>query len=264
MQLVFDILSWGAWSVDFQHKESWQHWHKNPASSSDNKASPALAHVPAMQRRRFSRLTKMMLTAAYDCQPAKDCRSIFASRHGELTRTLGLLQDIVSKEALSPLAFSQSVHNTASGIYGIVSGNTAASTSIAAGEETLSQALIETYAQLVENSEPVLLVFGDDPVPPVYNQFTQEFELPLALGLYLAPANNNKQPAIAQLTLTKLSHLQNHPTTKTESERETELDSALEPAISFAELINAIACHKTLSGQLCHWHWQLTEPSSKQ
>ena len=141
MQLVFDILSWGAWSVDFQHKESWQHWHKNPASSSDNKASPALAHVPAMQRRRFSRLTKMMLTAAYDCQPAKDCRSIFASRHGELTRTLGLLQDIVSKEALSPLAFSQSVHNTASGIYGIVSGNTAASTSIAAGEETLSKPL---------------------------------------------------------------------------------------------------------------------------
>ncbi|WP_153912383.1 beta-ketoacyl synthase chain length factor [Shewanella sp. TC10] len=244
MQLVFDILSWGAWSVDFQDKESWLNWDNSVTASSDNKASPALAHVPAMQRRRFSRLTKMMLTAAHDCQPASSCRSVFASRHGELTRTLGLLQDIVSKEALSPLAFSQSVHNTASGIYGMVSGNTAASTSIAAGEETLSQAVIETYAQLVDNPEPVLLVFGDDPVPPVYNQYTQEFELPLALGLYLAPENNGHQSAIAQLTLTSCSDAM--ATTKA--------------ALSFAELINAIACQKSLSGQLCHWHWQLTQP----
>ncbi|GIU51856.1 MULTISPECIES: beta-ketoacyl synthase chain length factor [Shewanella] len=244
MQLVFDILSWGAWSVDFQDKESWRQWDPSATSSSDNKTSPALAHVPAMQRRRFSRLTKMMLTAAHDCQPANDCRSVFASRHGELTRTLGLLKDIVAKEALSPLAFSQSVHNTASGIYGIVSGNTAPSTSIAAGEETLSQAFIEAYAQLAENPAPVLLVFGDDPVPPVYNQYTQEFELPLALGLYLAPANNDNQPAIAQLTLSQ-----------------TASDNATSKALSFAELINAITCQKALSGHLCHWHWQLSMPS---
>ncbi|MDO6612960.1 beta-ketoacyl synthase chain length factor [Shewanella sp. 1_MG-2023] len=246
MQLVFDILSWGAWSVDFQDKESWTHWDKSTAPSLDKKDSPALAHVPAMQRRRFSRLTKMMLSAAHDCQPAQDCRSVFSSRHGELTRTLGLLEDIVAKEALSPLAFSQSVHNTASGIYGIVTGNTAPSTSIAAGEETLSQAVIETYAQLAENPAPVLLVFGDDPVPAVYNQYTQENELPLAMGLYLAPANNGQQPAIAQLTLSP-------------SNEQAMADNVSgQKTLSFAEFINGIACQKSLSGHISQWHWQLT------
>ncbi|ARD20681.1 beta-ketoacyl synthase chain length factor [Shewanella japonica] len=241
MQLVFDILSWGAWSLDFQDKESWRQWDNAVTPTTENKTSPALAHVPAMQRRRFSRLTKMMLTAAHDCQPAKHCRSVFASRHGELTRTLGLLQDIVDKEALSPLAFSQSVHNTASGIYGIVSGNTAASTSVAAGEESLSQAMIEAFAQLAENPEPVLLVFGDDPVPPIYNQYTQEYELPLAMGLYLAPANSteHQHTVLGQLTLSNGNTNESQP-------------------ISYAQFIHAIASQTSLTGQLAHWQWQLT------
>ncbi|WP_144212127.1 beta-ketoacyl synthase chain length factor [Shewanella donghaensis] len=245
MQLVFDILSWGAWSVDFQNKESWSEWDKRASDSNltpnASSISPPLLQVPAMKRRRFSRLTKMMLTAAYDCNPAENCRSVFASRHGELTRTLGLLKDVVIKESLSPLAFSQSVHNTASGIYGIVTGNTAPSTSIAAGEETLSLAMVEVYAQLAENPEPVLMVFGDDPVPPIYNQFTLEFELPLAMGLYLAPANSGHSQTLAQLTLTNSDNN----------------EAASPQPISFAELIHAIASDKAKSGQLCQWQWQL-------
>ncbi|MDO6618480.1 beta-ketoacyl synthase chain length factor [Pseudomonadota bacterium] len=258
MQLVFDILSWGAWSQDFQDKESWSDEDKcaaespplpelaiNTANLKTSTISPALPQVPAMQRRRFSRLTKMMLTAAYQCAPADNCRSVFASRHGELTRTLGLLQDIVIKEPLSPLAFSQSVHNTASGIYGIVTGNTAASTSIAAGEETLAQAMVEVFAQLAENPEPILMVFADDPVPPIYNQYTHEAELPLAMGLYLAPAQSSANK-VAQLTLTSNQRLD--PSADT---------------ISSIQLIKAIASGQGLSGQQCQYHWHLTSQSSQ-
>lgn len=244
MQLTFSILSWGAWTPQYPHSDSWQSWHEDSAAPSlettpsdttlSESSAPALKQVPAMQRRRFSRLTKMMLEVGFQCNMAPNCRSIFASRHGELPRTIGLLEDIIAKQALSPLGFSQSVHNTASGIFGIVAANTAPSTSVAAGTETLSQAMVEAFAQLYQSPEPLLLVFGDDPVPPVYDEFTQEFELPLALGLQLAPFD---APASAKLTLSRISE-------------------AATP-LSYGAFIHALATAQNISGCLSHWHWSL-------
>ena len=189
--------------------------------------SPPLAHIPAMQRRRFSRLTKMMLTAAYQCQPDNNCRSIFSSRHGELTRTLGLLKDITQQQALSPMAFSQSVHNTASGIFGIVNNNTASSTSIAAGEQTLTQALIEAYAQLAQSPQPVLVVFGNSSAPQAKNQL----------------ADTTLQHDSAQrMTLSVSDHPPEHHSQNN---------------ICMSELIHHIASAKHIQGKLCHWYWSL-------
>lgn len=246
MQLTFSILSWGAWTPQYPHSDSWQNWCENSAASSldttpsnttlSESSAPALKQVPAMQRRRFSRLTKMMLEASFQCNLAPNCRSIFASRHGELPRTIGLLEEIIAKQALSPLGFSQSVHNTASGIFGIVTANTAPSTSIAAGTETLSQAMVEAFVQLAQSPEPLLLVFGDDPVPPVYDEFTQEFELPLALGLQLAPFD---APASAKLTVSRIV-------------APTELTP-----LTYGAFIHALATAQNISGCLSQWHWSL-------
>ncbi|MFP8844759.1 beta-ketoacyl synthase chain length factor [Shewanella baltica] len=241
MQLTFSILSWGAWAPQYQHPQSWQTWCKNSAelnldTPKSDTIAPALKHVPAMQRRRFSRLTKMMLEVSFQCDMPPNCRSIFASRHGELQRTIGLLEDIIAKQPLSPLGFSQSVHNTASGIFGIVAANTAPSTSVAAGTETLSQAMVEAFAQLHQSPEPLLLVFGDDPVPPVYDEFTQEFELPLALGLQLAPFD---APASVKLTVSRISE-----------------SSALNP-LTYGALLHSLATAQNISGCLSQWHWKL-------
>ncbi|MDT3273678.1 beta-ketoacyl synthase chain length factor [Shewanella sp. SP2S2-4] len=241
MQLTFSILSWGAWSPQYQHPQSWQTWCKNSAelnlgTSQSDSTAPALKHLPAMQRRRFSRLTKMMLEVSFQCDMPTNCRSIFASRHGELQRTIGLLEDIIAKQPLSPLGFSQSVHNTASGIFGIVAANTAPSTSVAAGTETLSQAMVEAFAQLHQSPEPLLLVFGDDPVPPVYDEFTQEFELPLALGLQLAPFD---APASVKLTVSRICE-----------------STALNP-LTYGAFIHALATTQNISGCLSQCHWKL-------
>lgn len=242
MQLTFSILSWGAWAPQYQHHQSWQTWCESSAElnldtpSQSDTTAPALKHIPAMQRRRFSRLTKMMLEVSFQCEMPANCRSIFASRHGELQRTIGLLEDIIAKQPLSPLGFSQSVHNTASGIFGILAANTAPSTSVAAGTETLSQAMVEAFAQLHQSPEPLLLVFGDDPVPPVYDEFTQEFELPLALGLQLAPFDT---PASAKLTVSRISKA-----------------TALNP-LTYGAFIHALATAQNISGSLSQWHWRL-------
>ena len=251
MHLEFNLLSWGAWSPDFQTAESWQQWLYPNDNASPKPDVPALKHIPAMQRRRFSRLTKMILTAAYQCQPDNHCRSIFASRHGELTRTLGLLNDIAAQQALSPTAFSQSVHNTASGIFGIVNNNTATSTSVAAGEQTLTQALIEAYAQLAQSPQPVLMVFADDPVPPVYSEFTHEVELPLALGLYLAPLNSLNDQA-AKATILKVS---DHPLEL--RHLGINIHQGEQANICLSELIHNIASKTNIQGKLCQWYWSL-------
>lgn len=241
MQLAFDILSWNAWTPDFQTKESWSLWQAPNQQTALNKVSPALSQIPAMQRRRFSRLTKMMLTVAFDCQVENSTRSIFASRHGELNRTIGLLEDVVAKQPLSPMAFSQSVHNTGSGIYGILSGNKTSSTSIAAGTESLPQALIEAYGQLAEQPQPVLLVFADDPVPPVYNEFFNEVELPIAFGLLLIIADKHPHPqSIARLSI-------NNSQPPTDASK----------VMCLSQLIHHLATQTALQGQMCQWHWNL-------
>ena len=235
MQLRFNICSWGAWSPRHQQPQDWQHWQ----SSDDQQRSslpdaPKLARVPAMKRRRYSALTKMQLEAAFQADAANSCRTIFASRHGELHRTLGLLDNLVAEEPLSPTAFSQSVHNTASGIYSILTDNRAPSTSIAAGEESLPQALIEAYAQLYEDPTPVLLVFGDQPVPDIYTQFVDEISLPLSLAFVLK--RYDETCAKPQLTLSQ-----------TREERN----------ISYAELVHSLSVAKPLAGNLGNYHWQL-------
>lgn len=235
MQLRFSIFSWGAWSPQHQKNQDWQQWTNKPLSqNTDLPEAPKLAQIPAMKRRRYSRLTKMQLDAAFQADAPNTCRSIFSSRHGELERTIGLLENIVSQEPLSPTAFSQSVHNTASGIYSILTDNRAASTSIAAGKESLPQAFIEAYCQLLENPEPLLLVFADQPVPNVYTQFVDEPELPLSMAFLLALPDESHSGAALTIT----------PARNT-------------LPISYGQLLHNLACEKPLAGDMCGFYWEL-------
>lgn len=238
MLLQFNILSWSAWSPAYQQNASWRDWQKATAAQSLDNGAPSLSQVPAMQRRRFSRLSKMMLHVAFAADAPPQCHSIFASRHGELNRTIGLLEDIIAKQPLSPTAFSQSVHNTASGLFGIVSGNRQASTSIAAGSETLAQAMVEAYAQLASGDAPVLLVYGDDPVPPIYDAYTDELEYPLALAMLLT---NKEADTVAQLSIDTHSASQ-----------------STHAALCYGELLQALATQQPIAGQIGRQQWQLS------
>ncbi len=241
MQLNFGIRSVGAWSPNFQQREDWQQWPTPQLDENQPTTAPKLAQVPAMQRRRYSRLTKMQLEVAFQCEAPNHCRTIFASRHGELNRTVDLLQDIVQQQPISPIGFSQSVHNTASGIFSILTDNHAASTSIAAAEHSLEQALIEAYGQLNEDPTELLLVYGDEPVPHVYQAFTDEPELPLALAFLLT----HPEQAPQTITLT----LETEPT-------EQQLIDA--PQLCYAQLLHALASGQELTGRLNQYLWRIS------
>lgn len=140
--------------------------------------------------------------------------TIFASRHGEVGRTVKLMRELAVEAPLSPASFSLSVHNAIGGIHSIANQVFSPITAISAGPDTLSAALLEAYTQLacagrvaVEAGESaeVLCVFYDDSLPDPLCEFnTQEAEVqalalrvtlgvdaegvPLAFALSEAPA----------------------------------------------------------------------------
>lgn len=166
------LLGWSAWAPGVSSPEQWQAWARDALAITDASDSPPLDFIPAMQRRRLSRLSRLALAAAYSCANGNhQLPTVFASRHGEIHRTLGLLTDLAQDEPLSPMAFSLSVHNTASGLYSIATGNTAPSTAIAAGFDTLPMAIIEAVGQLQRHDE-VMVVYAEEPLPDEYQQFS--------------------------------------------------------------------------------------------
>ncbi|HTJ94418.1 MAG TPA: beta-ketoacyl synthase chain length factor [Pararobbsia sp.] len=146
------------------------------AWSSTTTPAPKLDFIEPMVRRRLSTLSKMALSVAHDCAHTHpEVRLVFASRHGELHRTTQILRDIEAREPVSPNAFSLSVLNAMSGIYGIARHDRSPATAVAAGAETLGYALLEAHALFVENpSLPVLVVYADEPADAVYGNVEHE------------------------------------------------------------------------------------------
>jgi hypothetical protein len=167
MNLKFSIESWSAWSESKPEKKDWQAWANGQYFSADL-SEPDVNFVPAMKRRRMSRLSKMVFATANDCVHELQVKPlcIFASRHGELTRTLKIIQAIVSGGDVSPTDFSMSVHNTALGLFSIFKENPQPSSMVVAGEVTFGAALLEAHTYLQRFPDvPVLLVYADEPVP---------------------------------------------------------------------------------------------------
>lgn len=131
-----------------------------------------------MMRRRLSSLSRMALKVADDCiEPQSATRVVFASRHGELRRTTDILRDIEAGRLVSPNAFSLSVLNAMSGLFGIARRDRSAATAISAGAETLGYALLEAHAQYADQpGSPVLVVYADEPADACYGPIEQEVE----------------------------------------------------------------------------------------
>jgi hypothetical protein len=93
-------------------------------------------------------------------------RSIFAYRHGEVARTLPVLEDLAQGLPPSPTQFSMNVHNAIAGIWSISRQDQSPSTAVAAGPKTFLWGLVEAQALHLEQPDrPVLFVFGHAPLP---------------------------------------------------------------------------------------------------
>ncbi len=172
-QINFTIAQWFALSAGLQSRQDWQQWADNQQTWPEALTKAPVQLIPAMMRRRMSSLSKLAVQSALQLVAEQEVDYIvFSSRHGELTRTASLLQDVIDGHDASPMAFSQSVHNTASGLFTIASKRAVPVNSIAACENSLPNAMIEAYAYLQQHpTHKVLLVDFDEPLPAPYEKF---------------------------------------------------------------------------------------------
>ena len=185
--VVFTIESWSAWSPSKPQTSDWLEWANNRPFTSQS-ATPDVSMIPAMKRRRMSNLTKMAFATALDC--VKDSKQqpncVFASQHGELERTVKILNSLVADDDVSPTDFSLSVHNTALGLFTIHTGNNQPATTVAAGEDSFGYGLLEAALLLERFPEtPVLLVYFDQPLPSPLSQLIEQETESVSVALML-------------------------------------------------------------------------------
>ncbi len=187
--LRLQVEHWSFWSPESSDPAGWvRHWQTTGAEHLSG--DPDASAIPAMQRRRMSRLSRMALAAALDaiCGETVDY-SIFCSQHGEIVRTSALLLSITQGIELSPTAFAQSVHNTASGLFTVIAKTNAPSSSIASGANTFAYGWMDAQAYLAENpSHRVLLVDFDEMIPDEYQPYSNQVISDHALALVLRVA----------------------------------------------------------------------------
>jgi hypothetical protein len=155
-------------------REDWEQWLRNPVAIDVPLGKIDLAAVPAMLRRRFSKLGKCAMGAAMPLvDDIAEIPSIFASRHGDTPLSLTLLEGIARDEPMSPTNFSLAVHNAISGLFSIVRKDSSAVTAIAAMEGLVLQTLFEVVGQL-QTCDRLLCVIYDIPLPDFYQAHRDE------------------------------------------------------------------------------------------
>jgi|GEM_PF-4979707 len=193
----FKILNWSALAGNLQTKEDWLKWSQSPWVPREVPTTPS-PFIPKNMKRRCSHLSRLALSVALEIsQEALPNYSVFASRHGEIGRTLSLLEDIYKKQPLSPTAFSQSVHNTACGLYTIAHQARLRSTSLSAGKNTAKMAFVEAYNEILKNPQhSVQITVFDQKLPPRYqaSMTLETFDFAFSLIIAQGPELSDSEP----------------------------------------------------------------------
>lgn len=175
----FKVRDWRAWTPGIKAFDK----HIIDAADQENPE-----RVPKLLQRRLSPLAKAVFIVADSCfGGSKSLPIVFSSAHGEICKSLTMLQTIQAKEELSPTAFSLSVHNAIAGLFSIAFAIRQEITVIAPGQEGIAPGFIEALGLLQEGAEEVLVLFYDEPIAEFYP--TAPFKLnvpyPCVVGILL-------------------------------------------------------------------------------
>lgn len=184
----FSVEAWSAFAPGLVSQAEWLAWARQPRLPEGDEV-PALAEMPAMQRRRLEKLGRMALQVAWHCQPDPEeaMPIVFASRHGDIPRTFEMLGALAREEPLSPTHFGLSTHNAIAAQYSIarqLKGNYLA---VSAGAESAEAAVTEALGLLADGAPSVLVVIYDGRTPDAYAGFRDEPETDYAWAWRLVP-----------------------------------------------------------------------------
>lgn len=189
--ITFDISQWRAWAPGVQTTADWQRWSQATQAFPPSDQAPDVSFLPAMHRRRLSRLARMAFAVGWPLADGlRDVPLVFVSRHGETPRTFAILSDLAEEQPLSPTQFSLSVHNAVIGLWSIMRGETCEMSAIAASADGFEQGLLEAAGLLHDGAPAVLLIIVEEQPPAAYRDWVDDVPFDYALGLLLTPGNS--------------------------------------------------------------------------
>lgn len=201
--IPFDLVRWSAWAPGLEERAAWVEWAAHPTLPKLDGA-PEVRFVPAMARRRLTRIAKMTAQTAFDVATPEELRElpmVFASRHCEIGASARILRDIAADLPLSPTAFSHSVHNAPIGQLSILTGNRRPAVSVAARNATFATGLIEALALSRRLRGAVVLAsFADEPLPPEFHSFSDEPDFACSMAM-LVSAGGPRVPGALRMNL---------------------------------------------------------------
>lgn len=185
---------------------------------------PSASILPPNEQRRSSETVRWAIEVAQEAiqQAEADARevvSVFASSDGETGVLDRLCRELATPQrTISPTLFHHSVHNAASGYWGIATGSQQSSTVLACYDSSFCAAMLEAVAYAQIEERPVLLVAYDLPSPPPLDAARPlQGGFAAALLLTRAPAPNN----LAQLDIALSNDLSEGATSMDDSRLET-------------------------------------------
>ncbi|HUH54976.1 MAG TPA: beta-ketoacyl synthase chain length factor [Rhodanobacter sp.] len=188
--IALRIEQWRAWAPGVATAEEWLAWAQSPRVLTDQQEQPECLSLPPMQRRRLSRLARMTMEVASPlCGDDEQLPFVFASRHGETTRTLNLLGDVSAGQPLSPTQFGLSVHNAIAGQWSLLRGQRGESVAIAGEADTFEHAMLEASTLLAAGASSVLAVIAEEVPPDAYNGWITDVPFSYAVALRLGRAD---------------------------------------------------------------------------
>ncbi|MCL2875024.1 MAG: beta-ketoacyl synthase chain length factor [Betaproteobacteria bacterium] len=152
--------------------DRWLAWACEETSLADHEETAAVRMMPPLLRRRAHPLGRAALEALY--APTLDYSDqpiVFCSRHGEVGRSLAILQALAAGGQVSPQEFSVSVHNAIPGLFLIAKQSRAPVVALASENRLALSGILEALAQIADGASSVILVFCDAPLPTLFGPF---------------------------------------------------------------------------------------------
>nr|WP_315192020.1 beta-ketoacyl synthase chain length factor [uncultured Albidiferax sp.] len=174
----------------------------------------APAHLPPAERRRAGAVIRVSQAVGFEAIAAAGITpqglvSVFTSSGGDGVNCHEICSQLTSDDRLiSPTRFHNSVHNAASGYWGIATGAMAASTALCAFDGSFAAGLVEALTQAVVQAEPVLLVAFDTDYPEPLRACRP---VPDTFGLALVLSPQRTAHSLGQITLHPGSYLSPGP-----------------------------------------------------
>jgi beta-ketoacyl synthase-like protein len=165
---------------------------------------PPLQCLPPAERRRTGKVVRLALTVGLEAVAraganAATLPAVFSSSGGDGENCHEICQVLAGPERqISPTRFHNSVHNAASGYWGIATGATPAANALCAHDASFAAGLLESLVQLTIDETAVLLIAYDADYPQPMRAVRP---IPDAFGvaLLLTPAAGPK--SLARLTV---------------------------------------------------------------